>query len=103
MQAEINVTLIISIVAVAFTVYNTLVNRRREHRADTQSDTTTITTVLVKLESMGNGIARIEKEQSNSQSAMQDQRDRLIAMEQSLKSAWARLEAIEKRLGTGGP
>lgn len=94
----IEVALIISAVSLAFGIYSGISTMKRNHRSDSQKDASEMTTVIVKLENISNGIAEIKADFSNIKTEVKDLRDRLIVSEQSLKSAWKRIDVIEKEL-----
>ena len=94
MQVEISVAMVISILAIALTIYNTVVGQKRANRSDTKGDATTITTILVKLENIDKGVSRIEAENAAIRGEVRELRDKVIVNEQSLKSAWKHIETI---------
>lgn len=90
----IEVALLISGVSVAFAVYFGIANMRRNSKKDTVEDATQLTTVIVKLETINNGISEIKTEMRTVKSDIQELRDRLIIVEQSTKSAHHRLDGV---------
>lgn len=97
----IEVALLISGVSLAFGIYTGITNLKRNQKTDTKQDTAELTTVIVKLENIGNGIAEIKSEMSNMKNEVREQRDNQIRLEESLKSAWKRIEIIERVKGIG--
>jgi peptidoglycan hydrolase CwlO-like protein len=91
----IEVALVISAISVAFSVYSGIANMKRNQKTDSQKDTSEMTTVIVKLENISTGITEIKTEFNSMKSELKEVRDRLIIVEQSLKSAWKRIEYIK--------
>lgn len=60
-----------------------------------KDNTTELTTVIVKLESIGNGIADIKAEIANLKNDQKEDHDKIIKMEASLSTAWKRIEELK--------
>ncbi len=82
---------IISIASLLFSVYIFLSSNSKE-------STSELTTVIVKLENIGSGIADIKAELNTIKKDQRDDHDRLIRLDESLESAWHRINCIEKQL-----
>lgn len=95
----IEVTIIISVISVSFAIYKIITDSRRAQKCDDRNEATQLTTVIVKLENIGTGIARIESEISNIKTDVKEDRERLIKVEESAKSMHKRLDICEKRCG----
>lgn len=98
----IEVALLISGVSLAFAIYQGIVNLKRNSDLDVKRDVSEMTTVIVKLENIGNGITEIKSELGNVKQDMKDVSERLVKVEESSKSAHKRLDTCEKhckRLG----
>jgi len=91
----IEVALVISAISLTFGIYSGLSNMKRNQKTDNQKEASQMTTVIVKLENIGNGIVEIKSEFNGMKSEIKEMRDRLITTEQSLKSAWKRIEDID--------
>lgn len=91
----IEAALVISAVSLAFGIYSGMSNMKRNQRSDNQKEASEMTTVIVKLENISNGIVEIKSEFNGMKSEIKEMRDRLITTEQSLKSAWKRIEDID--------
>lgn len=63
-------------------------------RGNTKQDTTELTTVIVKLENIGVGITDIKSEIAALRNDQKDDHDRLIKAEQSLTTAWKRIDEL---------
>lgn len=97
----IEVALLISGVSLAFGIYTGLFNLKRNKAQDDKKEASDLTTVIVSLESIKDGIKEIKTEISNVKDEVREQRDNQIRLEESLKSAWKRIEIIEGKKGTG--
>lgn len=91
----VELSIIISCVSVAFAIFFGLSNARRDARRDTQEDTTQLTTVIIKLESITNICTEIKSDLSNVKADVKDITERLVVVEQSLKSAWKQINEIK--------
>lgn len=81
----IEVALLISGVSLAFGIYQGITNMRRNSKKDDQHDAAQLTTVIVKLENIGMGIAEIKSEMTNVKADIKESRERLIKVEQQVK------------------
>jgi peptidoglycan hydrolase CwlO-like protein len=91
----IEVALLISGISVAFSVFAGISNIRRNQKLDDKKDATEMTTVIVKLENIGNGITEIKNEMTNVKNDIKESRERLIKVEESAKQAHKRLDTLE--------
>ena len=87
---------IISGVSVVFAVYFGLSNVKRGDRAELRTDASEMTTVIVKLENIGNGIAEIKSEMAGVKNEIKDFGERLVRVEESSKQAHKRLDEFKK-------
>jgi uncharacterized protein YpmB len=92
----IEVSYIISAISVAFAIYFGLSNNKRSQNSEAKSEATQLTTVIVKLETIGNGIAEIKNEISSIKKDSKEDHERIIKLEESTKSAHKRLDICEK-------
>ncbi|MPM28496.1 hypothetical protein SDC9_75022 [bioreactor metagenome] len=99
----IEVALLISGVSVAFGIYQGVTNLKRNEKTDVKADASQLTTVIVKLENIGTGIAEIKNEMNNVKNDNKESRERLIKVEESAKQAHKRLDAFEKYRNFGEP
>jgi peptidoglycan hydrolase CwlO-like protein len=97
----VEVALLISGISLAFALYAGISALKRSQRLDNQKDASEMTTVIVKLENISNGIAEIKADLGGIKAEIKELRDRMITVEQSVKSAWKRIEALEPA-GQGG-
>lgn len=92
----IELSLLLSGISIAFAVYFGISSKKRNERKDVEEDAenraTTNTMVITKLENMADDIKDIKRDYRESRQEVQDLRDRVIAVEQSLKSYHKRLD-----------
>lgn len=88
----IEIALLISGLSLAFGIYSGIVNMKRNSKNDTERDASQLTTVIVKLENLGLGIAEIKNELAGIKTDTRELRDRIIAVEQSAKQAHKRID-----------
>ena len=91
----VEVALLISGISVAFSIFASISNLRRNQKLDDKKDASELTTVIVKLENIGTGITEIKSEMSNVKSDIKESRERLIKVEESAKQAHKRLDSLE--------
>jgi uncharacterized coiled-coil DUF342 family protein len=99
----IEVAILISGTSLAFALFSGIKNLRRNERTDAQRDASALTTVIVKLENIGNGITEIKSEITNVKQDQKEDHERLVKCEESTKSLHKRLDSCEnyyKRLRT---
>lgn len=94
----VEVALVISALSLIFAVYSGVTSLKRTARNDDKKEASELTTVIVKLETISNGVSEIKNEMGNMKSDMKDIRDRLIIVEQSSKQAHKRLDTLEGRV-----
>lgn len=94
----IELALVISALSFIFAVYSGVNSMKRTAKNDDKRDASELTTVIVKLENISNGITEIKNEMGNVKLDVKDLRDRIIVAEQSCKQAHKRLDSFENRL-----
>lgn len=82
------VPILISICSLLLAGYSFLSKANKEN-------TTELTTVIVKLESIGNGVADIKAEIANLKNDQKEDHDKLIKLESSLATAWKRIDEVK--------
>lgn len=97
----IEMSLLITGVALAFSVYFGLSSKRRNDRSDAQKEGSDMTTVVVKLETISSGVNEIKADLRNVREDVNATRERLIVCEQSSKQAHKRLDEICGEIHTG--
>lgn len=91
----IEIALLISIISVFFGVYQTIVNLKRNQSHDVRNDASQMTTVIVKLENISVGITELKNEMACIKNDIKSDHDRLIKVEESVKSISIRVGKLE--------
>lgn len=81
----IEIALLISGVSLAFGIYEGIASMKRNNRNDTKADATQLTTVIVKLEKIGDDIKEIKSDMRDLKDDIQNHAERLVKIEQQLK------------------
>ncbi|SCY46274.1 hypothetical protein [Ruminococcus sp. YE282] len=81
----IEIALVISAISLGFAIYSGVSNLKRNNKQDAKSDSAQLTTVIVKLESIGTGINEIKADVKDVKNDLKDHSDRLIRLEQQVK------------------
>jgi hypothetical protein len=68
----IEVALVLSAISLAFGIYQGVSNLKRNNRNDDKTDATQLTTVIVKLENIGNDVSEIKSDMRNVKEDMKD-------------------------------
>lgn len=92
---SIDISIMLSVISVCVAVVVAVTNIKRNNAHDSHREASDLTTLIVKLENINEGINEIKSDMRNMKSDIQDLRDRLIIAEQSLKSAHHRINAIK--------
>lgn len=92
---QIDLSTIISVVSVTVAVIVMVTNIKRNSSRDNRQEASNLTTLIVKLENISEGVNEIKSDMRNMKSDIQDLRDRLIRVEQSDKSAHHRIDTLE--------
>ena len=82
------IPIVISVLSLLLAIY-TFLSR------NTKQNTTELTTVIVKLENIGNGITDIKSEIASMKNDQKEDHDKLIKLESSLSTAWKRLDELK--------
>lgn len=90
----LELSILISVISVSFALYSGISNLKRNNRKDTAEDAAQLTTVIVKLENIGDGVSEIKADMKNVKGEVQELRERLVAVEQSTKSAHHRIDGL---------
>jgi peptidoglycan hydrolase CwlO-like protein len=92
----IETAFVISAISVTFAIYQGLANIKRNKTADDKNDASQLTTVIVKLENIGNGISEIKNELGNVKADIREDRERIVIVEESTKAVHKRLDTCEQ-------
>lgn len=91
MNALTIIPIVLSIMTFLFSLYVFL-------SSNNKTNTTELTTVIVKLENIGSGIADLKAEMNTMRKDQREDHDKLIRLDESLESAWHRINSCEKKL-----
>lgn len=95
MVQEIDLSIVISICSLLVAAVVGFNNVKRGTSTDDKKEASQMTTLIVKLENIGDGVNEIKADMRNMKNDIQDLRDRLIIVEQSTKNAHHRLDTME--------
>ena len=82
----IEIALLISGVSVAFGIYQGVTNLRRNSKIDNKQDATQLTTVIVKLENIGDGVTEIKSDLKNIKDDIKEFREWKATATQQIKA-----------------
>ncbi len=94
---QIEIALLISGLTMAFGIYFGMVSIKRHFKEDNRKDSVQMTTVIVKLEGISEGIAEIKTDLSNVKGDIKELSERLIVAEQAVKQAHRRIDELEEK------
>ena len=92
---QIDVPILISFLSLCVSGAVGIAGLRRNKATDDRKEASEMTTLIVKLENINNGVNEIKSDMRNMRNDIQDLRDRLIIVEQSTKSAHHRLDGLD--------
>lgn len=95
---SIEIALLISIVSVCFSVFFGLKNNKRSDTKDIEERVKDNTRINMKLDNIASNTTEIKNEVSEMRKEINSHGDRIIKVEESVKSAHHRLDGLEKRL-----
>lgn len=95
---RIEIALLISIVSVCFSVFFGLKNNKRSDTKDIEERVKENTRINMKLDNIASNTTEIKNEVSEMRKEINLHGDRIIKVEESVKSAHHRLDGLEKRL-----
>lgn len=93
---SIEITLLISIIALASSVYFGLRGLKRNDAKDIQARAATDATINVKLDNITSAVNDIKYDISDTKTKVAEIDKKLVVVEQSVKSAHHRIDAIER-------
>ena len=91
---QIEVALVISAITMAFGIYSSIASIKRHNKSDNKKESEQMTMMIVKLEGISEGINEIKSELRREKEEIKQITERLIVVEQSVKSAHKRLNEI---------
>lgn len=93
----IEISTVITVISVAFALFSGIVAMRRNNRNDDSANAAQITTVIVKLENIGDDVKEIKENIRGVEEKIQQLDKRVTIVEQSAKSAHHRLDGVTGR------
>lgn len=92
----IEISLLIAGASLAFAVAFGAANAKRNSKSDDKIEATQMTTVIVKLENIGNICTEIKGELNSIKADVKGITERMIVVEGSLESAWKCIEELKQ-------
>jgi hypothetical protein len=93
----IELSLLLSGISIAFAVYFGITSKKRTEKKDIQEEmeekATTNTMVIIKLENIADDLKEIKRENRENREEMQRLSERVVKVEESLKSCHKRLDS----------
>ena len=96
---QIDTGTLFSVLSLGLAVIVGVTNLRRANRHDDQREATELTTLLVKIENINNGINEIKSDVRGMRMDIQEVRERLVKVEQSVSTAHSRIDKLEGKEG----
>lgn len=93
----VELAVVISIAGFLLNLVLGISTQKRGDKQETKSETTQLTTVIVKLENIGEGVSEIKSDMKNIKTDVQELRERVVKVEASVSSAHKRLDGIAPR------
>ena len=98
---KVDISLIISLISVAFAIFFGLKNSKRTDVKDIEERVKENTKINVKLDNIGQTTQDIKTEISSMRDDIKSHNDRIIKLEESCKSAHHRIDGLAKRIDGG--
>lgn len=98
---KVDISLIISLISVAFAIFFGLKNSKRTDVKDIEERVKENTKINVKLDNIGQTTQDIKSEISSMRDDIKSHNDRIIKLEESCKSAHHRIDGLAKRIDGG--
>lgn len=97
-------SLLLSGISVAFAIFFGISNKKRNDKKDAEQETeeraTANTLMMTKLENIANDVKDIKRDYKETRAEVQDLHDRVLIVEQSLKSYHKRLDGMNLNIKT---
>ena len=101
MTIEISTAIIISVVSVAFSIFFGLKNNKRSDTKDIEERVKQNTKINMKLDNISSLSEDIKSEISQMKDKLDSHNERIIKLEDGVKSAHHRIDALGKRMNGG--
>lgn len=93
----VDLATLISIISVTVAVCAFFLNNKRARSKDDRQDASEMTTVIVKLENIGDGIKELKSEMQSMKDEIRLDHDMLIEVKESVKQAHRRLDELKTK------
>lgn len=97
MTLEVSTAIVISVLSLSFSVYKGLKDNKRSDTKDIAERVADSTRINMKLDAISSSTNEIKNQLSSLVKEVQAHGDRLIKVEESVKSAHHRLDSLERR------
>lgn len=94
----VDISLLIAFFSLVFSILLGVVNVKRNTKNDNKKEASELTTVIVELKYISNGINDIKREIGDVRADIQGLRDRVSAGEESIKQAHKRIDELKHRM-----
>ena len=95
----IEVALLLSFLSIFFAIFFGAISMRRNQKADDKREQSDMTTVIVKLESISSDTNEIKNDIKSLKSDVRHNSENIVRLDESLKSAWRRINEIASDKG----
>ena len=95
----IEVALLLSFLSIFFAIFFGAISMRRNQKADDKREQSDMTTVIVKLESINADTNEIKNDIKSLTSDVRHNSENIIRIDESLKSAWKRINELANEKG----
>ena len=95
---SVELTVVVGLVCSLLGAVLSSANAKRNFRTDVAQEAASRASVLAELKSISVGMTEVKVELRSVREDMREDHDRLIKLESSEKSQWARIEALENRV-----
>ena len=95
----IEVALLLSFLSIFFAIFFGAISMRRNQKADDKREQSDMTTVIVKLESISSDTIEIKNDIKSLKSDVRHNSENIVRLDESLKSAWRRINEIASDKG----
>ena len=93
---SIDISLLVAIISTCSAVFFGAQALKRNRTTDDKADATQLATVIVKLDAVGTTVNEIKADMRTHKTEQQYLRDKIIAIESSVKSAHKRIDGLER-------
>lgn len=92
--------IVVSVIALIATTYFNVSAKKRTEQHDAKKDGSELTTVIVKLEYISSGVSEIKNDVKNLKNDIQENRERIVRVEQSYAQVQRELDSLRSKEAT---